>query len=427
MAVSFEEGPGGDGFKNQLMAKRIIPGSGILAGLAALTGEILHHFHSPLADFVRFLCCPFFTLLFLCLLFLTPLRRMSSYPRTRRVFLGIRLIAVLGVLALAAAIFLPRSYGSPSLPSREDIRYWSLSTGSRIAYTLVPAEGRKQPYPIIYLQGGPGGSLTEGFIRKLAPLAKEGYDIYLYDQIGSGWSDRLADIREYTADRHKHDLEAIVQQIGAKKVILLGQSWGAILATLYAADNQDRVASLIMTGPGPILPVHPELACIAAPDSLHLREPYYSNRQGNEEANNIRTRAMLWVATTFGKKLASDAEADDFAGFLNGLLNRSTVCDTSKIRDMGQPAGVGYYVQVMTVHSFRHVSDPRPKLRNTSIPLLVLKGQCDNQPWGFTREYLEVFPDHSLVVIPDAGHSISSEQQELYLSSIRNFLSRGSE
>jgi proline iminopeptidase len=51
-----------------------------------------------------------------------------------------------------------------------------------------------------------------------------------------------------------------------------------------------------------------------------------------------------------------------------------------------------------------------------------MKGECDNQKWGFTKEYLDLFPNHKLVVVPGAGHGIFIEQPEKYLSTIRAFL-----
>jgi proline iminopeptidase len=410
------------------MGKIIVVVSGLLALLVFPAGVILHDvFHSPLADFLRFVCCPFFILVFLLSLFGVRTRRSSINPTTRKIFLGLRVGVLLGLAWFSIGVFWPRSYGSLPRPERAGIQYWQLSTGSRIAYTLIPGKGVKKPYPIIYLQGGPGGPIGGGEIRMMTPIAEAGYDIYLYDQVGCGASDYLSNIRDYTADRHKRDLEAIVKTIGAPKAILIGQSWGAILATLFAADNQQSVAALIVTGPGPIQPVHRELAPLAAPDSLHLHKPVFTNQQGNELASNIRTRAMGWMATNFGVRLASDKEADDFAAYLSRLVNRSTVFDTSLLRSRPQPKiGAGFYAGVMTVQSFRHVADPRPKLRQTTIPILVMKGQYDNQQWGFTHEYLDLFPNHQLVVIPNAGHCISCDQPEQYESIIRNFLDRSS-
>lgn len=113
-------------------------------------------------------------------------------------------------------------------------------------------------------------------------------------------------------NRLKEDLEEIVEVIGSEKVILLGQSWGSILAAEYIADNPGRVAKVIFTGPGYILPVNYALAAIPAPDSLDLRTPRFTNKQGREKIVNCRARAAEWCAKIFGFKLASDREMDEF-------------------------------------------------------------------------------------------------------------------
>ena len=321
---------------------------------------------------------------------------------------------------LSAEIFWPRHYEVPALLKRANIQYWDLPTGSRIAYTLVSAKGSKKSAPILYLHGGPGGPISDGNIQTLSPLSEDGYDVYLYDQIGGGFSDRLENIEDYTADRHKRDLEAIVRKMGVEKVILIGQSWGAILATLFVADNPEKIEKIIFTGPGPIQPNRPELKMLKAPDSLQLRVPNFSNARGNQKANNVRTKTMSFFATTFGVKMASDKEADDFATYLSAELNKSVVCDTTKFPPTS--GGGGYYVQQLTVKSFNQIQDPRPKLKTVQCPVLVMKGQCDSQKWGFTKEYLEIFPQSQLVVIPNAGHAIAFEQPELYLKTIREFL-----
>lgn len=338
------------------------------------------------------------------------------------IFQLIKYALLFSLVAFILSVFIPGSYDVPQMHKRKGTQYWDLQTGSKIAYTLVSAKGIKRPYPIIFLQGGPGGFISDRNIQMLAPLSEDGFDIYLYDPIGSGLSERLSNINEYTADRHKKDLEELIKKIGSEKVILMGQSWGAILATLYIADHPDNVEKVILTGPGPIQPMHEELVNTNAPDSLHLRKPPYSNREASKKSKNIRIRAITFWAKSFGKKLASDKEADDFQTYLNIGLNKATVCDTSKALNV--EGGGGFYAQVMTIQSFNKVQDPRPKLKGLKIPVLLMKGQCDNQPWGFMNEYIELFPNHQLKIIPDAGHSISVEQPERYLKTIREFLNQ---
>ena len=340
----------------------------------------------------------------------------------KNLFTFIKYALLLCVAVYLLIAFIPRIYDVPQLQKREGTQYWDLPTGSKIAYTLVAAKGTKKPHPIIYLQGGPGGFISNRNIKILAQLSEDGYNIYLYDQIGSGQSDRLTNINDYTADRHKKDLEEIIKKIGAEKVILIGQSWGAILATLFIADNAEKVQRVIFTGAGPIQPMRQELLSTHPPDSLNLRKPPYSNNEANDKSKNVRTNVVSFLAKSFGIKLASDREADDFQTYLNNELNKATVCDTSNA--LKAEGGGGFYAQVMTVRSFSEIKDPRPKLKGSKIPILIMKGQCDNQPWGFVNEYLELFPNHQLKIIPDAGHSISVEQPEFYLKTIRDFLNQ---
>lgn len=332
----------------------------------------------------------------------------------------IPLTLFISLLIFSWLIFSPRSYNV--LPSEKMAakQYWQLSTGSDISYIQIAGKGEKKPYPIIYLHGGPGGFIDGEKVRILAPLAEDGYDIYLYDQVGGGQSSRLKNISEYTPDRHKRDLEEIVKQIGAEKVIFIAQSWGAILAVLFIADNSGKVERAIFTGPGPIPPVNLELAQEKTPDSLNLCKPYFSNAEGNRKAYNIRAKAILKWAEWTHRKLATDAEADAFMAFLNDKLNKSTVCDTSM--DTRTHSGSGFYSHIMTMKYFNQVEDPRTVIRTLQIPILVMKGQCDNQKWGYTHEYLKLFQKNRLVVIPNAGHSIATEQPAKYLQTIRDFL-----
>jgi proline iminopeptidase len=341
----------------------------------------------------------------------------------KKIFRAIKYAFFLGLLWGVLVVLVPRSYTVPSMLLRKDTLFWNLPTGSKIAYTLVAAKGEKKPFPIIYLHGGPGGFVSDWTRTSLAPLADDRFDVFLYDQIGSGQSARLANMKDYTANRHKKDLEELIKKIGAEKVILIGQSWGAILAALYVADHPDKVEKFILTGPGPLQPMKEDAVNQVAPDSLNLRKPPYSNREANEESKNSRMNAVAFWATSFGKKLASDKEVDDFQTHLYRALNKATVCDTSHALEA--EGGGGFYAQVMTVHSFNQMQDVRPRLKGLTIPCLLMKGQCDNQPWGAMSEYLELFPNHQLKIIPNAGHSISIEQPKLYIETIRAFLKDG--
>ena len=308
----------------------------------------------------------------------------------------------------------------PHMKPRASTKYWNLPTGSKIAYTFIEGKGVKKTFPIIYLHGGPGGYVYTKNIEILSNLSELGYDVYLYDQIGSGLSNRLEKVKEYTADRHRKDLEEIVKLLEAKKVILIGQSWGGALAVLFAADNLDKVDQLIFTCPGAIKPANDALEKIKPPDSLQLKEAYNPGLKATAIALNPRYISIGVWARFFGKKLASDKEADSYLTKLATVFTKGLVYDSSKA--LAEEGGAGCYSNLNTSVSYGKLIDPRIKLKNSKIPILVLKGQYDNIAWGYTNEYLDIFSNNKLKIIPNAGHDIFVEQSEIYLNEIKNFL-----
>ena len=132
-----------------------------------------------------------------------------------------------------------------------DTKYWQLPTGSRIAYSEYepPAGVVLKPEPVLFLPGLRVGPWDHSFF---SPLAAHGFRVYLFDQAGSGLSDFLPKVRDYTIQRTIDDLEAIRQQIGADRMILIGHSWGSTLAASYMAKYPSHVAKVVFYSPGPM-------------------------------------------------------------------------------------------------------------------------------------------------------------------------------
>ena len=329
-------------------------------------------------------------------------------------------ISLVIFLVLAALLFVPRNYEVLEFTERPGTQYWELPTGSKIGYFKVKAHAKSLKPPIIYLHGGPGGRVSDGSIAALKPLAAYGNDLYFYDQVGSGHSERLAQIEEYSVARHRSDLKAIISEMEAEKVILIAHSWGSLLAINFLQHYPEKVEKLIISGPGPILPIKKSLAKISPPDSLNIKEPSVSNAEGNRKVNNLRMRLVWRWAYKFKSKLAPDAEADDFFTLLNQELNKSTACEANE--SQAYPGGSGYYSHIMTLKSFEAVEDQREKLKSLALPILILRGQCDNQKWGYTQEYLELLPNVHLEIFANSGHDVTRGNEEQYLEKILNFI-----
>lgn len=310
----------------------------------------------------------------------------------------------------------------PYIKPRATTQYWNLSTGSKIAYTHIESKGIKKTYPIIYLHGGPGGYVYTKNIETLGELSESGYDVYLYDQIGCGLSERLEKVKEYTALRHVKDLEEIIRMLGAEKVILVGQSWGGSLAVLYAADHLDKVDKIIFTCPGAIKPANASLEKIKAPDSLNLKETESPNKKVLPIVLNPRYVSIGIWARFFGKKLASDREVDGFLTSMANVFTKSLVYEPANA--LKEEGGAGGYCNLNTSVSYGSLKDPRIKLKNNKISVLVMKGQYDNIDWGYTKEYLDLFSNNKFKLVPNAGHQIFAEQPELYTKTIKDFLTQ---
>lgn len=181
--------------------------------------------------------------------------------RGRRRTWPARLVPFLPVVvaaALTAAVCIPtvpkdRRY-PPALPF-VTTQHWSLTTGSRVAvYHYPPANpGTRHPIPFVYLNGGPVRGISVHDHRFLQLLARQGYDVYTYEQAGGGRSDLLP-MGQYTISRSVRDLAAFTDRLNKGKVDMLGFSSGGVVLTRALADPSvaARLHRAIIAEPGPM-------------------------------------------------------------------------------------------------------------------------------------------------------------------------------
>ncbi|MGF3104707.1 alpha/beta fold hydrolase [Rossellomorea sp. DUT-2] len=112
-----------------------------------------------------------------------------------------------------------------------------ITINGKSIYVCVKGEGE----PILFLHGGPGGSL-EYFLPHMEPLAED-YQMILYDQSGCGKSGGDT----YSIEEEIHTLEGIRKALSLEKMTLFGESWGSILALSYAAMYPSHIHKIILT------------------------------------------------------------------------------------------------------------------------------------------------------------------------------------
>lgn len=104
-----------------------------------------------------------------------------------------------------------------------------------------PREGR----PALFLHGGPGVGIAPDYRRFFDPTH---YRQILVDQRGAGRSTPHAEIADNTTWRIIEDLEQIREHLGFDDWVIMGGSWGSLLALCYAIKHPDRVAGIIIRG-----------------------------------------------------------------------------------------------------------------------------------------------------------------------------------
>ena len=151
---------------------------------------------------------------------------------------GVLGCAVLSALLVACA-HTPRASDRPPLATGEHER---VLNGVRLYYR-VAGEASAWRAPVLFLHGGPGYN-SYSFARLMGPRLEKSQRMVYLDQRGCGRSERPWDGR-YSLEVLVADLEALRQELGVERWVLLGHSFGGTLALEYAARYPKHVAGVV--------------------------------------------------------------------------------------------------------------------------------------------------------------------------------------
>lgn len=255
---------------------------------------------------------------------------------------------------------------------------------------------------LVVLHGGPGAH-HDYLLPQLLELAEE-HECLFYDQRGGGRS-KTDDRAPITWRTHVEDLTAVLAELAPGPLSLVGYSWGALLAMLYALEAKAGRA-----GPLPVRMVLLD----PAPASRAFRDQF--------EAEFARRQAGPEVAALREELAASGLRERDPEAYRQRTFELSVAgyfSDPARARDL-TPFRVTGRVQ-QSVWESLGAYDLVPQLRDLRVPSLVVHGRQDPIPIASAAAVAEALSAQT-AWLDDCGHVPYVEQPEALFRTVRAFL-----
>jgi proline iminopeptidase len=263
-------------------------------------------------------------------------------------------------------------------------------------YTRVLGRGR----PMIVLHGGP--DFDTGYLLPDLDRLQDSFRLFYYDQRGRGQSAASVKPEDVTLASDLADLERVRRHFKLDAPVVLGHSWGAVLALEYALRHPDRVSHLILMNPAPASAV--DLAGMRKHYLSRLGADMESQREimagagyqsGDPGAVAARYRIHFKPALSRSQdyeKLMATMQAGFVKQGREGILKARAVEDRLMLDTWQKP---GY--------------DLLSALKALRVPTLVLTGAEDFIPVGIAANIASAIPGAHLEILPGCGHFIYLE------------------
>lgn len=266
--------------------------------------------------------------------------------------------------------------------------------GVRLVY-----EDGGQGTAIVTLHGGPGMGSRAGDWAAFQPLTDE-YRLISYDQRGNGESEGR---EPYSHAQFVADLEALRQELGLGKIVVLGGSYGGFLALEYA---------------------------LAHPENLHaviLRDTAASNRFQDTSKRRALESEFPMDEDTLDRLFSGQVrDNDDFRASF-AMIQRLYTVERDPAAEADRLARIPFRFETHNWAFSRNQPnyDLVDRLPDITVPVLVTVGRHDwITPLEASQELAAHLPNSELVVFERSGHSPHLEEQPLYLQTVREFLAR---
>lgn len=315
------------------------------------------------------------------------------------------IVAVLPLGGLVGAMLLsPHQARAEAGPDpRGPHRLLRTPTGASIAWWSMSPDRARHRTPVVFLHGGPGDLVRPRDFNVGAGFRDAGFRTVFYDQAGGGAS-RDRPIGDYTVANAVADLDALRAALGADKLVLWGQSWGASLATAYLRAHPDRVAATILESPGDF-PGEPVPLDYSRTDTRGGFKPTLRDATIYLLIGNAPQLAEAWqdqhyTRATHQARAAKTAHMYGYQCKGAEPLPRPV-----------SPGGHNLYPQLRLqadLEGMKRVAGPL-----SPAPMLLVRGTCDFILAATAARYMRAFPAGTRLDVPGRGHGFFGRDDEL--------------
>jgi proline iminopeptidase len=300
-----------------------------------------------------------------------------------------------------------------------DTSFWNVEKDIKL-YHFSDGNGKN----VLIVHGGPGKPIRIP-LAGFKPLTRE-YKFNYYDQRGCGKSTRPFD--KFSSSNYYDnmnslektlgigaqiaDIERIRKILNEDKLVLIGHSFGAFLASMYSVEFPQNVKALILVAPASALKMPSETGNLfetltkLLPEDVKKEYAAFQDRYFDYKNIFSKTESdLISLNNEFAKYYRIAAKVKGFSMPTGGDLKESG----------------GWMVHAM-YFSMGKRHDYRDGLKNVKVPVLVIHGENDLQSELESRVYSDLYPNSKFIVIKNAGHFVFNDQPEEFANVVGKFL-----
>ncbi len=278
----------------------------------------------------------------------------------------------------------------------------TLTDGTKISYSIKGNSGDT----LVFLHGGPGQN-SNGVGPDLLPLA-QAHVLILYDQRGCGFSEQ-GDTNKITVSTHVEDLEELRKYFGINKMLLIGHSWGCLLAAFYTSKYPDHVNKLLLLSP--------------APPTRQLFQQRFSSFAKKDSAGQAQLAQLRRAMETTSDPVSI---CDQISAINEKFYYKDPKCITRKKGDYCTIPADAIIRQTITARrtlaslgNFNVI----PLLQKIDQPALIIEGAQTPVPIEELNEWRKTLPGSRLLLIKKSGHAYTMvEQPKHFFKAVEKFL-----